>query len=954
MSTPPVVAPSLISTSTTPSATPITETSHANTAIISNANTKGPGGKEGVRGQGQQEGEHGEEEDEYRCCVCLSSPAREAVSLACGHLCCLRCAQSSHRVASSLHFLLMNQYVPIPMPPCSSSAASAGPITSAASSSDGGAASGSGTGSASASESVTGREEVEDVPPMPAPLPPLPYTPRAGTAPFDCVPTTLASLLNVYCTPEDDPARGSGARSDGSSIQAVIGVNNDGPPMVCPICRRTTVPPFRAAEEARARIEELQRLANTPKVCIFCPKEASVMCDSCSTLCAEHDGFVHGAGPFRAHTRRRLSVVSGGSSADSRSGRNDGDSGSCSPERTAPVSCSGNELHASHSSQDLARSAPPSLTLYPPPGSASIPQGCTYRPKCTEHNKETDLFCTTDKVLVCAHCLIGSHKGHDCRAIHPAADSAKQVLSSHCTAIVNKSGNIGQMSASLNKTLAETKQERENLVAQVKYFFSQVHHIVDAVENDRVSTINNAIKPREQKLSKQIESCDTLKRELDRVTDTFSALLSTHSDSMCLSLWGYLEHLSKSLEPLLCATEPYIEETVISMPSTETVANQLASLCSVETSLALQKKREETRRKEAEERRQREAEERKRREEEQRRNKEEEERRRKEDEERIKREEEDRKKRNEEDRRRRDEEVKGITANIHKLATSQSGITVAFTDPHDGGAAWDPNRRILFALYGNDNDGRDLHVTKVDRNGSGAAVKHPNKIPFSTHGAYPVFDGDCRLYVFESESGVRNRFGYIHVETLVFTELSTLHCEKFAEYCSPVFTAGFVFAIGETGHTVWRYSPQANLWTKTPLAFGEKVRLLVDSRTPHVLWALIEYGTLLSSDLPLTDVVPVKTEHSRRPRAYDLTSNHEAFVVPLGNSSFLLFTSKDDAWQVYNTGTKIWVSVEGMERPNGSSAHGWYDAETKTVFIQHNGSAVWARASLTSVLGNSV
>ncbi|KAH3766193.1 tripartite motif-containing protein 50/73/74 [Pelomyxa schiedti] len=817
---------------------------------------------------------------DLHCCICLSEVAKDAVSLSCGHICCLLCAQCRHQSASALDFLLRSR-------------------------------------------------------------PPQPSTPSASS-----------SSSSAAAAPPPPPNKAPSA----------AGSTDVGPPIVCPVCLAPTSPPFSPAEEARARAAEIELQAAQPKACAFCGQPAAVLCEACSTLCAEHDSFLHSRGPFVSHSRRKLDM---GTRPDSQQGTQNG--GNCGRTPAAVV--------------------------------------VVDRPMmCLEHGKEADLFCSKEKVLVCAHCLLtGSHKGHEYSAVKQAAEVARKEISENSVAITKKAANINEMSGALTRNFAEAKQEREIRIAQVKSFFSQAHQILDTVEAEKLADIANNTKPMEQSLAKQIESCDSLKLELERIGETVTSILRSGSDRVCLALWGYVDHLAKSLCPLGTVVEPYNEQTGLAVSTEESMTKQFASLCCIETSHELQKRREETKKQEEEQRRktEREIEERERliaerreremREREIREMKEMREREMRERETReremkemremremreremkemreremreremreremrkreIREEKERERRKEEEERRKRDGEMQKITGNIHKLTSHESGITVGFQNTHDGGAAWDQSRRLLFALYGEDNMGKDLHVTKVDATGRGASVKHPNKIPFNTHGAYPVFDGDTRVYVFESESGSCNRFGFIHVETLAFTELAPLTGGRFSEYSSPVCTAGFVFAVCGTGLTVWRYNPQGNAWTKTGLSFAENARLLVDHRSPRVLWAITHSGKLISCDAPIDDGTPAKTEHGTRPNGYGLGANYEAFVVPVGvGNSSLLFTSKGDQWQVYNTGFKTWTAVPGLIVCGGSGGHGWYDSGTKNLYVQTIGLGVLHCASLHSLL----
>ena len=138
----------------------------------------------------------------------------------------------------------------------------------------------------------------------------------------------------------------------------------------------------------------------------------------------------------------------------------------------------------------------------------------------------------------------------------------------------------------------------------------------------------------------------------------------------------------------------------------------------------------------------------------------------------------------------------------------KSNISIGNNQTHDGGAIFDDRRRIMVSTSGNYNNGKNLKLTSINddkKNINGQTKLYEHVIPFSTHGSYPIFDGEKFIYFFESESGNNNRFGRINIDEIPdnFTELQSIP-NKFKEYSSAVFHFGKIFVENEYNE-IWVY-----------------------------------------------------------------------------------------------------------------------------------------------------
>lgn len=83
------------------------------------------------------------------------------------------------------------------------------------------------------------------------------------------------------------------------------------------------------------------------------------------------------------------------------------------------------------------------------------------------------------------------------------------------------------------------------------------------------------------------------------------------------------------------------------------------------------------------------------------------------------------------------------------------------------------------------------------------------------------------------------------MDTLEFTELSSLpHGSSFMEFSSGAVLGGFMWA-QDTSHSMWKYSIANNKWepvSKFPV--HERLRLLVDARDEQHFWCITSSGEL--------------------------------------------------------------------------------------------------------------
>jgi len=257
-------------------------------------------------------------------------------------------------------------------------------------------------------------------------------------------------------------------------------------------------------------------------------------------------------------------------------------------------------------------------------------------------------------------------------------------------------------------------------------------------------------------------------------------------------------------------------------------------------------------------------------------------------------------------------------ANLPGSHSSDSDINAVEETSHDGSAFYDPGRNTIFAVSGNGNNCRDVLVTRLIDGTHGETTRRANLIPFSSHGQYPVFDGNNYAYFFESEGDDDDtRFGRLNLDTMTFEDLG--HSESCVrEFNSGCCAGGMIFVVFNEGDRLMQYNPDSNTWTDTGVVIDHDCRLLSDPLDSDIFYILYA-GTRGLHRFNIAD-------HSISlvagcPRDFDLNQNGEALVVALTDMSRVLFTSLSNHWYFMTFDNQRWTELEHWENAHNGSAH---------------------------------
>jgi len=252
------------------------------------------------------------------------------------------------------------------------------------------------------------------------------------------------------------------------------------------------------------------------------------------------------------------------------------------------------------------------------------------------------------------------------------------------------------------------------------------------------------------------------------------------------------------------------------------------------------------------------------------------------------------------------------------------------TSAHDGGAVIDPERRLIISVSGNCNNGKDIFLLNIDKK---ETKRLRDAVPYGTHGQYPVFDGQRRVYFFESESRNNDRFGYFDLETQSFTTLKKCP-SPFREFCSSCYMDGNIYSVCRD-KTLWVYNIESDEWKRLGYRVG-KVRLQADPETKSlvILKKRKKFWTY-NVETKEETVLPLQ------PRLFNLGSNQEMLFLRRTSEDFILICSFDshDMYAFISKDNK-WVDLPWRDVRNGS-AHTVFDPVTSAFYYKIDSESHW-------------
>jgi len=501
-------------------------------------------------------------------------------------------------------------------------------------------------------------------------------------------------------------------------------------------------------------------------------------------------------------------------------------------------------------------------------------------PLCKDHGKPMELFCSKCETLVCSHCiLVGEHKGHECSGVVQAFEKTNQRIEALLKEIKEKAPECEGLVKDYERLRAGADEEQKRANEQIRDTFAQFRAIVDQCQAECEKEVKDIFTSFQEFVKSRSVSLHSLSEECSLVQKSVDAS-AAKNDLIRYTLFKSMKNLVEHLAVISSAKVP-----------------EDATICQVNVNKGML-----------------------------------------------------------------DKEKFGLVKvrstfrrgggrilfydidfeAVQRTRNVTSEIRAGNNTSHDGGAIFDPVRRIILSISGNFNNGRNLKITRMADDTHGETTLMPDVIPYGTHGQYPVYDGRQYTYFFQSEDGGNNRLGRVDMDTMTFEGLPNLPTSSYREFCRPCFQNGHIYAL-DRDLNIRDFDVEASTWRTMPVTVPRPGCLLADPMEPNNIYSLCIDGRGLFR----IDIAEETSTHvCDTPSNFSLGANGEALLVRTSPSEFLVFSCLSGGWHVYSSERQRWAPIPNWRNTRNGSGHFLISPDGPRAFYHVDDSERWETVNL--------
>lgn len=507
-------------------------------------------------------------------------------------------------------------------------------------------------------------------------------------------------------------------------------------------------------------------------------------------------------------------------------------------------------------------------------------EGSLVLPLCKDHGKQMELFCSKCETLVCAHCvLIGDHKGHECMSVLAAFAKTNARIEELLKEIKEKAPKCKELEQGYKKLRAGAEAELKEAREVVQKAFEDFRKLVDENQKETEKQLEEVFTSFTGSVSARTQGLEALAKECELVQHS-SETTAAKNDLVRYTLFKSLKNLAEHLSSIASTQVPDDAKICQVDPNKAAADPKKLSIVKVRPMFRFGCGH-----------------------------------------------------------------VIYYNIDFERLeATRSEGseIRAHNATSHDGGAIYDPVRRMIVAVSGNYNNGRNVIVTRMTDDTHGETTAMTDLVPFGTHGQYPVFDGRQFTYFFQSEDQDNNRMGRVDMDTLAFEALPSLPGGSYREFCSGCAHNGNIYIL-DRDLAVREYNPDTATWTTLPITMPRPGRLLDDPANPAHIYCLCCDGRgLIRIDLEAQSHAVV----TDTPSNFSLGANGEAALVRVSPTDFLLFACLSSGWRVYSSERNTWVQLRNWRQTRNGSGHLVISPDGPYAFYHVDDSENWDMVNL--------
>ena len=155
---------------------------------------------------------------------------------------------------------------------------------------------------------------------------------------------------------------------------------------------------------------------------------------------------------------------------------------------------------------------------------------------CTTHKQPFIIFCSDCKTLICQHCTLKDHLGHNYEFTSKAAPGVKTKLLEDIQSLKSLKKELKDAVEKIRGMSLEVEAQQESAINNLHVSFKELHSILERREQELVEDAKTTVQQKLQKLSQQEKTLSLANEELQSVVDYTERCVSLSTDNELVTL----------------------------------------------------------------------------------------------------------------------------------------------------------------------------------------------------------------------------------------------------------------------------------------------------------------------------------------------------------------------------------------------------------------------------------
>ena len=155
---------------------------------------------------------------------------------------------------------------------------------------------------------------------------------------------------------------------------------------------------------------------------------------------------------------------------------------------------------------------------------------------CTIHKQPFIIFCSDCEKLICQHCTLKGHLGHNYEFTNVAATGIKTKLLEDIEPVKDRQTEYSDAVEKIHVTALEVKTQKESAISNLHTSFKELHDILERREQELVEDATTIAQQKLQKLSQQEKTLSLASAELQSVVYYTERCVNLSTDNELVSM----------------------------------------------------------------------------------------------------------------------------------------------------------------------------------------------------------------------------------------------------------------------------------------------------------------------------------------------------------------------------------------------------------------------------------